>query len=93
MGVTLTGHMDVPPDRTDAIRAALPEHIRLTRAEPGCLRFDVTENPDVPGRFDVAEAFADKAAFEAHQSRAAASDWGRISAGLTRSYRIEGLET
>jgi quinol monooxygenase YgiN len=91
MGVTLTGHIDVPPDRLTNIRSALADHIALTRAEPGCLRFDVSENADVAGRLMVAEEFTDADAFAAHQARAHASDWGRISAGLVRNYVVEGL--
>ncbi len=91
MGVTLTGHITVPPERLDAIRIALQEHIRLTRAEPGCISFNVTENPDHPGRFDVAEDFTDPVAFEAHQARVKASNWGRISAGFPRDYTITGM--
>lgn len=90
--VTLTGHIDVPADRLVDIRAALPDHIRRTRAEPGCLRFDVVQSPDVAGRFMVNEAFRDAAAFEAHQARVKASDWGEISAGIPRSYTVTGLE-
>ncbi|MGC9369819.1 MAG: putative quinol monooxygenase [Paracoccaceae bacterium] len=88
--VTLTGHIEVPADRLPTVRAALPKHIRLTRAEPGCRSFEVTERADCPGRFDVRERFADAAAFRAHQERAQESDWGRISAGLPRHYRITG---
>lgn len=91
MTVTLTGQIDVPADRLAAIRAALPDHIRATRAEPGCLSFEVSEDPAAPGRFLVAEEFADPDAFRAHQARAAASDWGRISAGVPRSYTVTGM--
>ena len=91
MTVTLSGHIDVPPDRLAQIRAALVDHIRLTRAEPGCISFDVVEEQDFPGRFTVAERFTDSAAFRAHQARAQASDWGRISAGIPRDYRVTGL--
>ncbi|MBO9466798.1 antibiotic biosynthesis monooxygenase [Tropicibacter sp. R15_0] len=91
MTVTLKGFISVPQDRLDSIRSALPEHIRLTRAEPGCLSFDVVESDTTPGRFDVAEEFTDKAAFDAHQVRVKASDWGKISVGIERSYEILGL--
>ncbi len=92
MGVTLNGHLNVPADRVEDIRAALHEHIRLTRAEAGCIRFDVHENPDHPGQFIVSEEFQDPAAFDAHQARVQSSDWGRISAGLERDYKITGLK-
>ncbi len=85
----LTGHIDVPPDRLAAVRAALPEHIRLTRAEPGCLRFEVAPDPAVAGRFRVDELFASRADFDAHQARAAASRWAGVTNGIARCYRIE----
>lgn len=89
--MTLNGYLDVPAARLEAVRAALPRHVELTRAEPGCLQFDVVEATAPAGRFTVSERFADAAAFQAHQDRAAASDWGRITAGMPRSYTITGL--
>lgn len=91
MTVNLKGHIDVPADRLDQIRAGLIDHIRLTRAEPGCISFEVTEDPDSPGRFNVAEEFTDSNAFHAHQTRAQASDWARISDGIPRDYSVTGL--
>ena len=92
MTVVLTGYIDVPAERLDAVRAALTEHIRLTRAEEGCLRFDVTECADPFGRFEVSEAFATPAAFKAHQARGAQSAWADVTKGIARHYNIEGLE-
>lgn len=89
--VTLNGHVEVPADRIDDIRTALIDHIALSRAEAGCISFEVTEDPKIAGRFNVAERFSDAAAFEAHQVRVKASDWGQISAGLRRDYVIDGL--
>ena len=87
--IRLTGHMDVPANRLASIQAALVEHTALTRAEPGCISFSVEPCEQVAGRFLVSELFRDQAAFEAHQVRVKASDWGRISAGIPRAYRIE----
>ncbi|MDA5556086.1 putative quinol monooxygenase [Shimia sp. MMG029] len=86
--IRLTGHIDVPTDRQSAVATALPAHIALTRAEPGCLAFDVTPDPNTEGRYQVAELFTDRAAFDAHQARAAASDWAKVTAGIPRHYQI-----
>lgn len=68
----------------------LPEHVRLTRAEPGCRRFDVVLGED--GRtWQVDELFDEPGAFHAHQARAASSAWGRATAHLQRRYVVEGL--
>ena len=84
--VFLDGYIEVPPERLAAVTRALPEHIALTRAEPGCLAFRVTPSPDHPDRFLVSEIFADQAAVEAHQLRAKASAWAEVTVGLPRHY-------
>lgn len=89
--IRLTGYIDIPQDRYEAVAAALPDHIALTRAEPGNLTFEVTENPDIPYRFDVAETFVDQAAFEFHQTRAASSQWAEITKGIPRHFKVEDI--
>ncbi|EEX10632.1 antibiotic biosynthesis monooxygenase [Ruegeria lacuscaerulensis ITI-1157] len=86
--VFLRGHILVPADRIEQVRAALPDHVALTRAEPGCIAFEVVEDPDCAGRFDVSEVFADRAAFDAHQRRMQASPWYEITRGIPRDYAI-----
>ncbi|MCG7518120.1 putative quinol monooxygenase [Ruegeria sp. Ofav3-42] len=86
--VILKGHISVPADRLAQVRDALPEHIALTRAEPGCLSFDVEEEAAVPGRFNVSEVFASQVAFDAHQARTKASVWFEVTKGIPRDYAI-----
>ena len=71
------------------IARLLPDHLRLSRAEPGCLTFAVTPTAD-PLIWQVDETFADRAAFEAHQARSRASEWGRASAHIPRHYTVTG---
>ncbi len=86
--IKLSGYIDVPEGRLAKITAALPEHIRLTRLEVGCISFNVTPDPDHTGRFNVAEVFANRADFDLHQSRTKASEWAHITQGIPRSYTI-----
>lgn len=86
--VRLTGSLTVPPDRLDALLPALADHINLTRAEPGCLHFEVHQDSGDATCFHVAETFIDRAAFEHHQQRASSSPWAEASAGLVRNYVI-----
>ena len=91
MTVTLTGTLRcATSDEADRVRAALAEHIALTRAEPGCISFSVTPTDD-PLVWAVAEEFEDPAAFEAHQSRAAASSWAEQTRGIARDYTVTGM--
>lgn len=86
--VYLNGHIDVPKDRIAAVEAALPKHIELTRAEPGCVSFEVVPSTQIEGRFKVAEMFVDQVAFDAHQTRTKASAWSKVTEGISREYDI-----
>ncbi|WP_170759713.1 putative quinol monooxygenase [Ruegeria lacuscaerulensis] len=86
--VSLKGRITVPSDRLEQVRAALPDHIALTRAEPGCLSFEVAEDADIPGQFNVSEVFENQAAFDAHQERTKESAWFEITQGIPREYSI-----
>lgn len=86
--VYLRGQIQVPPSRIEQVRAALPDHIALTRAEPGCLSFEVVEDADKPGRFLVSEVFVDQDAFDAHQARTKQSSWATVTSGIPRDYAI-----
>lgn len=68
------------------VTAHLPAHVAATRAEAGCLSFEVTQAG--PRVWDVAETFADRTAFDAHQARAATSPWAAATAGIRRAYTI-----
>ena len=86
--VVLRGYILVPTADLDAVKQALPTHQRLTQAEAGCLVFDVKQCAGHPLRFDVYEAFIDSDSFDAHQARAAGSDWANVSANTERHYEI-----
>lgn len=75
-------------EEADRVAALLPEHTRLSRAEPGCLRFEVWRSQADPCRFAVSERFRDRAAFEAHQARAGTTVWARATSGIPRHYVI-----
>ncbi|MGW9114554.1 putative quinol monooxygenase [Microbacterium sp. NPDC055683] len=88
MAIMLTGRLlCASAEEAGIVSRHLPRHVELTRAEPGCLSFDVTASAD-PLVWDVSERFADRAAFDAHQARVAASGWGRATAGIRRDYVV-----
>jgi quinol monooxygenase YgiN len=88
MGITtLTGTLTcVNVADLEIVQTHLPEHIRLSRAETGCEKFNVTqgENPLV---WHLDEAFADADAFAAHQTRTKASIWAEKTANLARDFK------
>ncbi len=68
----------------------LTEHARLSRAEPGNLRFDLEQAED-PLIWEVQELYASDHAFEAHRSRLKGSRWASESRGITRDLKRENV--
>lgn len=88
MGVILSGYVDVPDGDIATVEMHLPTHIRLSFAEDGCVSFDVRVDPQNPNRYLVDEEFSTQTAFDAHQARVKASEWGQATAHLHREYTI-----
>ncbi|WP_342664882.1 putative quinol monooxygenase [Microbacterium indicum] len=75
-------------DEAEIVLRHLPLHTELSRAEPGCLRFEVAATED-PLVWSVSELFADRESFDRHQACVRASEWGRATAGIARDYVVE----
>jgi quinol monooxygenase YgiN len=85
--ILLTGTMTCAPSEVDGVLSLLPTHIRLSRAEPGCLQFDLWQDEVRPTEFHVTEVFRSEAAFQAHQARTQSSDWFRVTGHMARDFR------
>lgn len=84
----LTGTLTcITSDDIKIVETYLPDHIRLSRAEPGCLTFNVTQTTN-PMVWQLDETYIDQAAFEAHQTRNRASIWWQKSQGLVRDFKV-----
>lgn len=86
--IHLNGYIEVPSNKLEIVRDALEIHIALTRQEEGCLSFNVVEDAEQNGRFNVSETFESQEAFDAHQARTKASDWFRVTQDMPRKYQI-----
>lgn len=87
--IAVSGRLLCTASDLPIVSRLLPEHVRLTRAEPGCLAFHVVPSPNDPAVYLVDEVFENRAAFEAHQHRTRASAWGRATAHIPREFAIE----
>jgi len=86
--IILEGHMIVPePDLSD-VKAALPDHIDLTLAEPGCEVFQVKQDAQRPTRFHVYEEFESQETFEAHFDRISGTLWESVTKNAQRFYNV-----
>ena len=90
--VVLEGYILVSDSDIETVEKELPNHIKLSLQEAGCLVFKVSQDRKNLNRFSVYEEFVDQNAFTWHQQRVKHSQWGRISADVQRHYKISGLD-
>jgi nucleoside-diphosphate-sugar epimerase/quinol monooxygenase YgiN len=90
LGVTLTGHIEIAQGELQALQDALPEHIRASQDEPGCLHFSVRQDVAVPTRYHVYERFMNRESYLAHQSRIKNTPWETASRNIVRHYNTYG---
>ena len=62
------------PANIDAVRGMLAEAAKLSRAEPGCLRFEVYHSEADARRFLLVERWREKSDWETHRAAKAVSE-------------------
>jgi autoinducer 2-degrading protein len=65
---------------------------RCLANEPGCLQFDVAQDPKDPARLVMLEVYQDEAAIKAHQESAHFKDFRPVISDLVAERRIEVLD-
>ncbi|MFN4153439.1 MAG: putative quinol monooxygenase [Paracoccaceae bacterium] len=89
--IRLKGHLIcMTAEEALTVQLHLPEHIRLSQAEPGCLSFEVSQTDD-PLIWEVREAFRTRADFDAHQTRTRDSDWFNATRHILRDFWVDEL--
>jgi quinol monooxygenase YgiN len=63
------------PGAAERFREAMDRHAANSRAEPGCLGFDVCEDAERPGRVLLYEVYRDAAAYAEHRAH---PSWRRM---------------
>ena len=63
---SLIVHFKVKPDQVEAVLAAAKKAVPASRAEKGCLAYDVQQNLEDPAEFFVLETWRDAKALQFH---------------------------
>ena len=80
--IIVTGSIQARADRLDELLALSLEHVRRSRAEPGCVSHAVHQDCENPHRLVFVEEWADRAALLSHFSVPAARAFVRSATAL-----------
>ena len=88
IAVVLYVEVEVADGNGEAVRALIGHNAKNAReTEPGCLQFDILEDPANPAILRFYEVYRDEAAFEAHQQTAHFKAWMEKGVPLLKSRR------
>jgi quinol monooxygenase YgiN len=96
--VVVTGSIQARPERIDELLMLSLEHVRRSRAEPGCIAHAVHRDVEDPLRLVFVEEWADRAALLAHFAVPASRAFVKAAAALAASapamtlYEVEALK-
>ena len=80
--IVVTGSITAKPDTFEELKRGALEHVRRSRAEPGCLHHSVQVDCENPLRLVFVERWADRAALRAHFFVPASGAFVRHAAAL-----------
>ncbi|MBE9169328.1 antibiotic biosynthesis monooxygenase [Pleurocapsales cyanobacterium LEGE 06147] len=80
--LTLIGRLQAKPGKENALRNALIKLVPLSRAEAGCINYDLHEVLDTPGLFLLYENWTDRAALDLHFSLPHSQEFASITLDL-----------
>ncbi|HWV80839.1 MAG TPA: putative quinol monooxygenase [Hyphomicrobiaceae bacterium] len=85
-------HFEAKPDKIDAFKEAIVGHAtRCLEREPGCLQFDVVQDPKNPAHFAVYEIYKDQAAVDAHRASPHMAETGKVIPDLVAKRELHLL--
>lgn len=91
--LTIVATFEANPGREEELAGALQELVAPTRAESGCINYDLHRDLDVPGRFLFYENWQTQPHWEAHMASAHLRRHKETSGPLIAKveiYRMEG---
>ncbi len=67
--------LEIDPSKIDDFLSVALENAAASREEPGCLRFEVSQDTAKPNFFALSESYTDQAAMEAHYTTPHVAKW------------------
>lgn len=81
-GVTVIAYVSARDGHQDRVREALLDLVGKTRAEKGCINYDLHQSQENPSQFSIYENWEKPPDLDAHAKSAHLQEFGRIAGHL-----------
>lgn len=89
--LTIVANFDAKPDKVDLVRSELLKLIPLTRAEEGCILYDLHQDNTIPSHFMFYETWESRELWQAHKRSKHLAEYVTATAGAILKYEVSEM--
>lgn len=89
--LTIIANIHAHPDRIDLVRAELEKLIPITRAEQGCINYDLHQNNDDPAHFILYENWESRERWQTHMQAPHLAAFGAATKGAVAAFSLSEM--
>ena len=89
--LTIVANIKANPDKIDLVKAELMKLIDTTRAEEGCINYDLHQDNENPAHFLFYENWASKALWQAHMESQHLKDYLAATEGAVAEFSVHEM--
>jgi len=89
--LTIVANIKAAPGKIDLVKAELEKLIPITRAEAGCIQYDLHQDNDNPAHFMLYENWESRELWQAHMSAQHLSDYMSATEGVIANFMLNEM--
>ena len=89
--LTIVAHIQAKPGSVDLVRRELEKLISITRAEDGCLQYDLHQDNEAPESFLFFENWESRELWQAHMNAPHLAAYVAATDGAIESFRVQEM--
>ena len=89
--LTIVANIIAKPERQALVKTELLKLIEITRAEPGCINYDLHQDKDNPAHFLFFENWASRELWQTHMNNQHLKDYMAATEGAVESFTLNEM--
>ncbi len=89
--LTIVANIQAHPDKIDMVKAELERLISITRAEEGCIQYDLHQDNENSARFLFYENWESRELWQAHMNATHLAEYRKATEGAVAEFSIHEM--
>jgi len=89
--LTIVAHIHAEPGKIDLVKSELMKLIDITRAEPGCIQYDLHQDNDDRAHFMFYENWTNRELWQQHMNAPHLAAYGAATEGAIKSFTLHEM--